>query len=389
MAIRNSALTNIGALVALQSLGATGMRLDPIRDRVSTGLRVGSAVDDASAFSIAQGARATLKAWSAVQQGLMTARPAVNIALTAAVAVSDLLNALEGKVVAYHATQDTQSRSVLQSDIDDLIDAIDRVANGSTFNGVNLVNMDQTEITAPADEGTLFMLSGGSSDTHALTGFAGTIRVDFTASGTGAGQIRLRYDGNVVASQNINPPNQSGTLSFAYPADPDQAFTVQVTGSSNLDIEYRFFLDEQNQDDAPGDFVILGGVQGSAIDIQHRSMLAEDLGLGSLNLASLQGGLAQIASARSEVAGNLAYYGSKVREIDHALDLASRIVDATDEGLGAIVDADLGRESANLAAYQAREELSLNALSIANGSSKVLLGLFREPQAEAGASRAE
>ena len=73
--------TNVGALVALRNLGATSTGLERTQDRVSTGYRVIGAKDDASNFAIAQGLRADLKAFEAVQQSLSEARGLVSVAI--------------------------------------------------------------------------------------------------------------------------------------------------------------------------------------------------------------------------------------------------------------------------------------------------------------------
>ncbi|MNX60497.1 Flagellin [compost metagenome] len=51
--------------------------------------------------------------------------------------------------------------------------------------------------------------------------------------------------------------------------------------------------------------------------------------------------------------------------------------DALEVGVGNLVDADLAKESAKLTALQTKQQLGVQALSIANQSSSVLLGLFR------------
>ena len=60
-----------------------------------------------------------------------------------------------------------------------------------------------------------------------------------------------------------------------------------------------------------------------------------------------------------------------------AIALVYAIVDATTTGLGAIVDADIGKASAAVQAQQVRQQLGIQSLSIANQQPSVLLGLFR------------
>ena len=69
--------TNVGALIALRNLNLTNVELEKVQDRVSTGFKVIGPKDDASNFSIAQGLRADLKAFDAVQQSLSAGRGVV------------------------------------------------------------------------------------------------------------------------------------------------------------------------------------------------------------------------------------------------------------------------------------------------------------------------
>ena len=66
----NSILTNPEALVALRNLERTNTLLATTQNRVSTGLKVTGAIDDASNFAIAQGIRGDIKALGAISQGL-------------------------------------------------------------------------------------------------------------------------------------------------------------------------------------------------------------------------------------------------------------------------------------------------------------------------------
>src|SRR5437870_5146177 len=97
--VMNSVNTNVQAQIALQFLNQTTRDLDQTQNRVSTGLRVSSAIDDASSFAIAQGIRGDLKAYSAVTQGLANGKGLATIALAAANSISDLLGDIQAKIV--------------------------------------------------------------------------------------------------------------------------------------------------------------------------------------------------------------------------------------------------------------------------------------------------
>jgi flagellin len=70
-------------------------------------------------------------------------------------------------------------------------------------------------------------------------------------------------------------------------------------------------------------------------------------------------------------------FGSNNKYIDQQISYNSEKVDALNEGMGALIDADLAKESAKLQALQIRQQLGTQALSIANQAPQALLSLFR------------
>jgi flagellin len=70
-------------------------------------------------------------------------------------------------------------------------------------------------------------------------------------------------------------------------------------------------------------------------------------------------------------------FGANMQYIENQMAYNSKKVDALNDGLGALVDADLAKESANLQALQTRQQLGVQTLSLANQGSQTLLSLFR------------
>ena len=73
----------------------------------------------------------------------------------------------------------------------------------------------------------------------------------------------------------------------------------------------------------------------------------------------------------------LATWGAGAKRLDVHRTFVGKLQDALTNGIGAIVDADLAKESAKLQALQVKQQLGVQALSIANGSSQTALSLFR------------
>jgi flagellin len=88
-------------------------------------------------------------------------------------------------------------------------------------------------------------------------------------------------------------------------------------------------------------------------------------------------GLTTLATFQQAVATSLGASSADSRTLSLQSNFVNSVVDATTAGLGAIVDADIGRASALLQAQQVRQQLGIQSLAIANQQPSVLLGLFR------------
>lgn len=160
----NSVHTNAAAAVALQNLSRTNDNLTGVQNRVSTGLKIQGAKDNAAIWAIAQGQRADLGALSAVKQSLDRATSIADVAMSAGESISDLLNQLKEKVVAAKdVSLKTQSRELLNADFKALLRAIKSAVENAEFDGGNVLNGSLTnglKFLANADASSFVTLSG-------------------------------------------------------------------------------------------------------------------------------------------------------------------------------------------------------------------------------------
>ncbi len=95
----------------------------------------------------------------------------------------------------------------------------------------------------------------------------------------------------------------------------------------------------------------------------------------SVTTASAQ--LTLVNASITNVSAALAKLGTGAKALEAHYNFTSKLQDALDAGVGNLVDADLAKESARLQALQTKQQLGIQALSIANSSTSSLLGLFR------------
>jgi len=159
----NSVHTNVAAQIALQNLTTTNNRLADVQSRVSTGLKVQGAKDNAAIWAIAQTQRADVGALGAVKQSLDRATSIADVALSAGESISDLLNQLKEKVTAAKDTSlKTQSRQLLNADFQALMKAIKSAVDNAAFDGGNILNGSLTtgiKFLANADASAFVTLS--------------------------------------------------------------------------------------------------------------------------------------------------------------------------------------------------------------------------------------
>ena len=269
----NSVNTNVGAIIALQSLSRTNNELNTVQKRVSTGYKVSDAIDDGAAFSVAQGLRADVKSYEAVNERLGSAKGLLTVAQEGLRGVSDTVAEVRKVLVKLaDASLGTDERTQYTADYASLKTEIANFAAQAAFNGINL-----------------------------LTGTTVT---------------------NV-----INEPNGG---SFAFTAQNIAAgATTNLTGATTY-------------------------------------TLAQALITATGSLAAFE----------TIVGTSLSTIGGYVRSVNNQINFISALSDATTGGIGAIVDADLAKESARLQSLQIRQQLGTQALGIANQSPQTLLSLF-------------
>jgi len=160
----NSVHTNTAAAIALQNLTTTNNRLGSVQNKISTGLKIQGAKDNAAIWAIAQSQRADVGALSAVKQSLDRATSIADVALSTGESISDLLNELKEKVVAAKdSSLKTQSRELLDNDFKALLKAIGSAVQNATFDGANILNGSLTngiQFLANADASSSVTLSG-------------------------------------------------------------------------------------------------------------------------------------------------------------------------------------------------------------------------------------
>jgi flagellin len=306
--------TNVAAMTALQTLTATNKALTETQNRISTGLRVAGASDNAAYWSIATTMRSDNSALSTVQDALGLGAATVDVAYTGIESAIKVVDQIKSKLVA--ARQPGVDRGKIQSEITELQAQLRGIAESASFSGENWLSVDSGAASYNATKTIVssFQRTGGAVD-------IGTISIDITAT------------------ELFDADDQSGILD-----------TVSTT--TNGAVNYS----------------IAGAAD--ALDI---SALTDS----TADLADLEEIIGVVDTAISTMTDAATALGAAKARIGIQQDFVKGLMDAISRGVGQLVDADMNEESTRLQALQVKQQLGVQALSIANSSSQTILSLFR------------
>ena len=192
--------TNISAMNAYVNSSSTGRALDESISKLSSGLRINKAADDASGMTIADSLKSQA---SALGQAIANGNDAIGIVQTADKAMDEqlsILNTIRTKAVqAAQDGQTSESRAALQSDISRLMEELDNIATTTSFNGQQLLNGNFSnknfQIGAYANQTVQVSIGATESDKIGLTRFETSGAIAYKTNGISKALFNVSLSG--------------------------------------------------------------------------------------------------------------------------------------------------------------------------------------------------
>ena len=185
--------TNVASLNAQRNLGVSQSNLAKSMQRLSSGLRINSAKDDAAGLAISDRMTAQIRG---LNQAARNANDGISLAQTAEGALQETTNLLQRmRELAVQGANDTNSdsdRASIQAEIDQLVEEIDRIAATTKFNGTAVINGDLATTAASFQVGA----NSGTDEVISFTIDEATAAKLSTTLGGGAGVAGVLVDTN-------------------------------------------------------------------------------------------------------------------------------------------------------------------------------------------------
>jgi len=237
--------TNIAALHTARVLNQSTQALNQSLQRLSSGLRINTAADDAAGLAIADGFHSVVLGTQVAQQN---AQNGVNLVQTGDGALSQTTNILQRirqlAVQAANGTQSTDNRSAMNNEVQQLLAQIDSIASDTQFNGISVLSASQTiTLQSGAEQGQQLLVTVSGSKTSDL--LINTVNVSTMGSAIsaiaqidsalksvniqrgafGAYQNRLQFTINTLAIQQENSSASESAIRDANIATETISFT--------------------------------------------------------------------------------------------------------------------------------------------------------------------
>ncbi len=184
-----SILTNSSALTALQTLSSTNKALESTQNRISTGLRISEASDNASYWSIATSMKSDNKANSAVQDALGLGAGKVDTAYSAINKIRESVDDIKTKLVSALGAS-TEDKTKIETEIKSIVSNINSALSNANYAGSNLLNGPTADLDVVASYNrsgatvTVDKITVAAADTDAKTMVTDIVAATFFTSGS-------------------------------------------------------------------------------------------------------------------------------------------------------------------------------------------------------------
>ena len=245
--------TNVMSINAQRQLGKTQMASNEAMERLSSGLRINSAKDDAAGLAISTSMNSQI---TGLTQAVRNSNDGISMAQTAEGAMDEMTNILqrmrELSVQSANDTNSADNRAAIQVEVDQLSDELDRIADTTEFNGAKLLDgsLGSTTLQIGANEGETLTFEIGSVTTNDLglngdlnkrelnsgrVGDTATVDKDLLINKTNIGEVAVKpgnQAGAIVDAINLKT-DDTGVTATAYNVVQGSAESTEVTGITN------------------------------------------------------------------------------------------------------------------------------------------------------------
>jgi flagellin len=399
--------TNIPSLTAQRNLNSSQSDLATSLQRLSSGLRINSAKDDAAGLAISERFSTQI---NGLNQAIRNANDGISFAQTAEGALASVGDSLQRmRELAVQSANDTNSasdRAAIDNEVQQLLAEIGRVANATEFNGQRVLDGSLNDLffQIGANQGQTIAVSGVDArtselGTYELVGGAASTQTQIESGITGVTDATVDINGVAVAvslstasiasyediAREINTAIATAAQTDTDVADGQVTASLRVdnTGGTTIVLNGAYDMGTGDKSATAADLITLtGGVItfGDTTSTDLSQAASDQVELSTIDvstrndayqaIAIADGALTQVNTLRSELGSFQTRFESTIANLE-----------ITSENLSAsrsrIRDADFAAETAELTRNQILQQAGISVLSQANALPQNVLALLQ------------
>jgi flagellin len=391
----SSILNNPAALSALQSLQMTQQSLNTVQNQVSTGLKVASAADNSSYWSIATQLNSDSGVVSASNDALSQGQ---SLLATASSAINSVITTINSITTALtQATEPGAQIGNINTSLAALGKQLTDAVNAASFNGLNVLNGSVTALNfvsgynASSTGGTINTISFTTQSLYGLTtgGTSTSTTSQSTVSDAATmSQLQAQFAADTADTTAVTAGTVTATYGKAaiYENTANQALTVQSVGLNGTATTTTY-----TALDANGNSIAQGGTPTFAAAASYAAtttvttpasqnlLVQNGTDLTNINVsgaAAANTALTAVNQALAAVTNYAAQIGATQDRMTTASTFNTALMTNYSTGVAGMVDANMNTASTQLQALQTQEQLGIQSLSIANQNAQLILKLF-------------
>ena len=388
----------------LLSLKNTTDLMSTTQNRLSTGLKVNSAIDNPSSYYTAQSLNNRANDLSTLMDSMTQGIQTIKAANEGIEAITSLVEQAKSIANSARDTTDLEEREKYQTRLNDLRSKIDDLAKDATYKGINLIYNTGTQAEADTlkvrfneymgDNGTFIEVKGVnlvSGSTGADDEIEYGLGLDAAEKWGRDAEFDTKYDGPSGYKTATLAKQDSGTFTtgdklYKLSADGTTYTKVDTTSFQNGTTPITGYYKLQGTATDAGNISTLdttGATQyyvedGDNLKVVSESELNTTVNQGKLSSSNvaIDDMLIKIETATNKLREVASDLGSSYSVIETRQEFTENLINVLTEGADDLTLADMNEESANMLALQTRQQLAINALSLSSQASQAVLNLF-------------
>ena len=389
--------TNIASLTSQRALLNTGRELETAFERLSTGKRVNTAVDDAAGLAIAERLTGRINGLNQAIRNASDGVSVVQIAEGAQDEVTTIIQRLRDLAVqGANSSLSATERGFLETESDKLLESLIQAAGMAEFSGNELLLNDTGSDNADGDDiafSGVFQVGPNEGDTVTIE----TIRCHPDSLFDSGKKEVVTFeisDANALAMNNstiaVNLAGTSVNLTLADGDDTVAEIVAKLNASADATLSTYTYAASGNTVTATKDTVGVIANTGNTITMANSTVLTGDVTtqgsaanatadtiLDFTTQAGCQDAITTIQNAYDKVAKNRAQLGAVQAQMESTIRNLANVVENTTAARSRIQDADFAAETAALTRAQMLQQAATSILAQANAQPQSVLELIR------------